>query len=248
VLDPSSGTTAFRIKPATIPSPPETTIDVTIELQRLLDLEMGVVLAESVLRRAAAPDEHGAAMYDRALGTQYDVESIIDLRNTLLRHQQIASKYVDFTDDLSNCTWENVLEELRKAQFAAFEAERRGNRTHLSRGRARAVNPSILAPGVTPLPEELSVLSGGLAVIFSVIAPLQPQIIALADKLPSLQDTVNSTGTRSSRHSRGCQTSLRKRKTKPSFCSVWMTKTLQAFGCACPSPRYMQHSFRSCQY
>jgi hypothetical protein len=76
---------------------------------------------------------------------------------------------------------------------------------------------AILAPGVTPLPEELSVLSGGIAVIFSVIAPLQPQIIALADKLPSLQDTVNSTSTRSSWHSRMCRTSLRRRKNKAKF-------------------------------
>src|SRR5216117_3189777 len=57
---------------------------------------------------------------------RYECTEVCDLRETLECHRQKAGKYVDFATDLNECTWEHVHEELRKAQAAAVESERRG--------------------------------------------------------------------------------------------------------------------------
>jgi len=96
-------------------------------------------------------------------------EHIADLKETLECHQKVASKYVDFVDDLLKCTWDDVHEELQKAKRAHVVSERRGNRNPL-RGfwRTLGTSGSILAPGLSAIPDELCVLHGGLAVVFSV--------------------------------------------------------------------------------
>lgn len=99
---------------------------------------------------------------------QYEREEVRDLRETLERHHQIASKYVDFTSDLSKCTWNDVIEELRKAKIKVAESEKRGKTLIHKTWRAMGNTSSILAPGLSALPDELSVLHGGLAVVFSV--------------------------------------------------------------------------------
>lgn len=96
-------------------------------------------------------------------------EHIVILKNTLESHQKVAKKYVDFIDDLLKCTWEDVHKELHKAKQAQVLSERRGSRNPI-RGFWRALgnSGSILAPGLSAIPDELCVLHGGLAVVFSV--------------------------------------------------------------------------------
>lgn len=91
-----------------------------------------------------------------------------DLRETLECHQQKARKYVDFTQDLNNCTWEQVYEELRKAQAKADESEKRAKNPFKKAWRTLGASSSVLAPGLAAVPDDLSILHGGLAVVFSV--------------------------------------------------------------------------------
>src|SRR4051812_8422223 len=57
-----------------------------------------------------------------------DADQIADLKETLECHQRVARKYVDFTDDLLKCTWDDVHKELQKAKQAHVLSERRGTR------------------------------------------------------------------------------------------------------------------------
>ncbi|KAM7183494.1 hypothetical protein V8F33_013541 [Rhypophila sp. PSN 637] len=98
----------------------------------------------------------------------YEAPEIRDLRETLLYQQQRARKYVDFTSDLTTCTWDQVHEELKKAQAAALESERRGRNPIRKAFRAIGNTSSILAPGLSALPDDLCILHGALALIFSL--------------------------------------------------------------------------------
>jgi hypothetical protein len=118
-----------------------------------------------------APQFHGAFAVPSELNPltmQYERPEVRDLRETLECHQQKAKKYVDFTFDLNNCTWDHVHEELRKAQEKAEESENGGKNPVRKAWRTLGAASSILAPGLAALPDYLCVLNGGLAVIFSV--------------------------------------------------------------------------------
>ncbi len=117
-----------------------------------------------------------APEFHRAFGTpsklnrstmHYESAEVSDLRETLECHQK-ARKYVDFTDDLTTCTWEDVHAQLHRAQDAAVESKRRGNNPLRKAWRAMGATSSILEPGLEALPDELCILHGGLAMIFSV--------------------------------------------------------------------------------
>jgi hypothetical protein len=110
----------------------------------------------------------------------YERPEVRDLRETLECHQQKGKKYVDFTHDLTNCTWDQVHEELRKAQAKAEESENRGRHPVINVWRKMGVSSSVLAPGLEAIPDNLCMLHGGLAVIFSVRSGLDsiPRIIS----------------------------------------------------------------------
>lgn len=84
------------------------------------------------------------------------------------RFQSQAPDEADFDFDPLNCTWHNVLHELERAQVAASESEKRGKKFHRRAWRAMGNIGDILAPGLVAIPNNLCVLQGGLAVIFSV--------------------------------------------------------------------------------
>jgi hypothetical protein len=120
--------------------------------------EQEVTLVDNFIS-TKAPQFHSAFAVPSELNRsrmEYERPEVRDLRETLECHQQKAKKYVDFTLDLNNCTWDHVHEELRKAQ-----AVRKAWRTI-------GASSSILDPGLAALPDNLCVLHGGLAVIFSV--------------------------------------------------------------------------------
>lgn len=99
---------------------------------------------------------------------QYQRPEVVDLQEALQNHQHFASKYVDFTSDVTQCSWDHVHEELRKAQDAAIRSEERGRKFMKRAWRKIASTSSVLMPGLAAIPDELCVLNGGLAVIFSV--------------------------------------------------------------------------------
>jgi hypothetical protein len=98
---------------------------------------------------------------------QYETQEIYDLKETLDFHHKVG-KYVDFTRDLNKCTWDDVHEELAKAQAAAERSEKGGKQLHRKLWRTVGTTSSILAPGLAALPDNLCILHGGLALLFSV--------------------------------------------------------------------------------
>jgi hypothetical protein len=118
-----------------------------------------------------APEFHSAFGAPSELNRstmQYEHSEVRDLKETLECHHRVAGKYVDFTSNLNSCTWDDVHEELRKAQAVAVESEKHGKHFIRKAWRTIGVTSSILAPGLSALPDNLCVLYGGLSVIFSV--------------------------------------------------------------------------------
>ena len=118
-----------------------------------------------------APQFHSAFATPSALNRskmQYERPEVRDLRETLECSQQKFRKCVDFTRDVNSCTWEQVHEELRKAQVKAEESEKRGNHPVKKMWRKLGASSSVLTPGLAAVPDDLSILHGGLAVVFSV--------------------------------------------------------------------------------
>lgn len=118
-----------------------------------------------------APEFHSAFGSPSELNRsamEYERLEVRDLRETLECHCQKAPKYIDFTHDLNTCTWKTVLEELGKAQAAAAKSEKGGKNPIKKTWRLVGSTSSILAPGLTALPDWLCVLNGGLALVFAV--------------------------------------------------------------------------------
>ena len=121
-----------------------------------------------------APEFHSAFGGPSSLNRstmQYEEPEVSELRKTLECHHQRASKYVDFTSDLNSCNWDTVREELHKAKEMAIRSKERGKNV-VKFWRRLGSTSSILAPGLSAFPDELCVLHGGLAVIFSVRSSL----------------------------------------------------------------------------
>lgn len=92
-----------------------------------------------------------------------------DLEQTLKRYQSLApNDQVDFDFDLLRCTWHDVLRELERAQAAVLESDGRGKRFHRRVWRGLGSTGPVIAPGLAAIPDNLCVLHGGLAVVFSV--------------------------------------------------------------------------------
>ncbi len=116
-----------------------------------------------------APQFHSASAAPSKLNQsrmQYERPEVRDLRETLECLQQKASKYVDF--DLTSCTWKQVHEQLRRAQEKAEESEKLVKNPARRAWRKIGVMSSVLTPGLAALPDDLYVLNGGLAAVFSV--------------------------------------------------------------------------------
>lgn len=74
----------------------------------------------------------------------------------------------NFEFNPTKCTWAEVVEELNKAHAATYHSEQR-NKTLHGRVWKTATNTSkIIQPALEALPSELSILHGGLAVVFNV--------------------------------------------------------------------------------
>lgn len=132
--------------------------------------EQDVTLVDTFIT-TKAPQFHPAFATPSELNRsrmQYERPEVCDLRDTLETHQQRCSKYVDFTPDVNSCTWDNVHKELLRAQLAAEESEKRGKNPFKNAWRKFGAASSVLAPGLAAVPDDLSILNGGLAVIFSV--------------------------------------------------------------------------------
>lgn len=131
--------------------------------------QQNVELAANFIK-TTAPRYHAAFGEPAILNMstmQYEPQEIYDLKETLEFHRRVG-KFVDFTSDLNSCTWDDVHQELAKAQEAAAKSEKGGKQLHRKFWRNIGSTSSILAPGLAALPDELCVLHGGLALVFSV--------------------------------------------------------------------------------
>ncbi|KAH8892611.1 hypothetical protein GQ53DRAFT_840935 [Thozetella sp. PMI_491] len=100
---------------------------------------------------------------------EYEREDVLELKETLECSQRKARSLVDFIPDLNQCTWETVHQELHKAQVAAADNEKRGKTNPVKRvWRKIGVTSTLLEPGLAAIPDNLSVLNGGLAVVFAL--------------------------------------------------------------------------------
>jgi hypothetical protein len=98
----------------------------------------------------------------------YELTASSDLEEALKRYQRQAPDQADFDFDLLKCTWHDVLHELERAQAAVSESDNGGKKFHRRAWRALETMEAVLAPGLVAIPNNLCVLQGGLAVIFSV--------------------------------------------------------------------------------
>jgi hypothetical protein len=98
----------------------------------------------------------------------YELTASSDLEEALKRYQRQAPDQADFDFDLLKCTWHDVLHELERAQAAVSESNNGGKKFHRRAWRALGTMETVLAPGLVAIPNNLCVLQGGLAVIFSV--------------------------------------------------------------------------------
>ncbi|KAK4225183.1 hypothetical protein QBC38DRAFT_270181 [Podospora fimiseda] len=120
---------------------------------------------------------------------QYEPPEIYDLKETLECSQTKARKYLDFAQNLQECTWEHVHAELNKARKKAEESERRGRSGFKKLWRVTGATSSVLSPGLAALPDSLCVLHGGLAVVFSLARHSEMnriKILSVFDSVPNI--------------------------------------------------------------
>ncbi|KAK3367849.1 hypothetical protein B0H63DRAFT_529557 [Podospora didyma] len=91
-------------------------------------------------------------------------ERLNELRETI----QNVARPLNLSPNVDDYTWEHVHIELVKAKEAATESDRRGKNLIRKAYRKLASVSSILAPGLSAFPDELSVLHGGLSIIFAL--------------------------------------------------------------------------------
>jgi hypothetical protein len=91
------------------------------------------------------------------------------LKEAIVRFVTTPSNTPDFDFDLGKCTWENVLSELEKAQTAVSQNEIDGKKFPHKAFRALGnIGGDFMTKGMPSVPDAMSVLHGGLAVIYSV--------------------------------------------------------------------------------
>jgi hypothetical protein len=91
-----------------------------------------------------------------------------ELRETISRlfKEKDKSFHLDF--DVNRCSWDDVVSAVEKAHEAVTENERRGKTWHHRAWRAVGATAGVFAPGLSAIPDDLCVLHGGLAIVFSV--------------------------------------------------------------------------------
>jgi hypothetical protein len=108
----------------------------------------------------AAPSFHSAFGAPAILNLstmQYESQEVHDLRETLEFQHKVVGKYVDFTSDLNKCSWDDVHQQLAKAQATAEKSEKRGEQPLRKVWRKIGSTSSILALGLSALPDNLLV-------------------------------------------------------------------------------------------
>lgn len=94
--------------------------------------------------------------------------NLSELRDTISRLFAKKDKSLDFDFDINRCSWDDVVSAVERAQEAVTENERRGKMWQHRAWRAVGATAGVFAPCLSAIPDDLSVLHGGLAVLFSV--------------------------------------------------------------------------------
>ena len=91
-----------------------------------------------------------------------------ELRETISRLFKEKDKSLHLDFDVNRCSWDDVVSAVEKAHEAVTENERRGKTWHHRAWRAVGATAGVFAPGLSAIPDDLCVLHGGLAIVFSV--------------------------------------------------------------------------------
>ncbi|KAF2672080.1 hypothetical protein BT63DRAFT_422585 [Microthyrium microscopicum] len=130
----------------------------------------GVSVASSATRGFI--DEQGATFHDlfgvqarfNPAMAQYQPSEVVDLEDTLKQfHDQPE---LDF--DVLKCTWDDVLREMDRAIKAGQDSKAPPKKLHQKLWRKLGAMGGTVAPALVAIPDELCVLHGGLALIFSL--------------------------------------------------------------------------------
>ncbi|KAK4210103.1 hypothetical protein QBC37DRAFT_429270 [Rhypophila decipiens] len=122
------------------------------------------------------------AHFDMSSST-YGLRSVHVLQETIDKVKE-NEKSLPLDFDVRNCTWETVLAELERAQE---DDEKRGKKWHHKAWRITGSAVPLFGPGLSAFPDELCVLHGGLAVIFSIArhrAQHRAKILAAFEDIP----------------------------------------------------------------
>jgi hypothetical protein len=87
-----------------------------------------------------------------------------DLEDSIDTFKEKEGDSIDVDFDVRQCTWDDVLSQLEQAQEADG---RRGKKWHHKAWRGLGSTAGVIAPVMDVFPDELCVLHGGLALIFS---------------------------------------------------------------------------------
>jgi hypothetical protein len=113
----------------------------------------------------------GVKSYFDPVTSKYQSSKILspessDLEEALKRYKTATFLQSEADFDPLQCTWADVIREL---EAAVSESEARGKKFHLRVWRSfGTTGADIFIPGLAAIPNQLCILQGGLAVIFSV--------------------------------------------------------------------------------
>lgn len=94
--------------------------------------------------------------------------NISNLQETLKRYQTQATDLTDFNFDLLSCTWPDVLDEMKRAEAAVLESNGQGKKFPTKAWRLLGRVGNIISPALEAIPDEICLVRGGIALIFSV--------------------------------------------------------------------------------
>ncbi|KAI8635573.1 hypothetical protein F5Y19DRAFT_408325 [Xylariaceae sp. FL1651] len=100
--------------------------------------------------------------------SEYELQEVHELRETLQSVERQAPHLLNGGFNAKNCSWEQVLEQLQLAQDAANESKKCGKKFHHKIWRGMGSTAGFVIPALDAFPDNLSILHGGLAVIFTI--------------------------------------------------------------------------------
>lgn len=99
-----------------------------------------------------------------------------ELRETLEGVERQAPQLLSAGLNIKDCSWQDVLVQFQRAQDAANDSERKGKKFHHRIFREIGASAAVAIPAMDAFPDDLAILHGALAVIFSVCVSHQSAV------------------------------------------------------------------------